>query len=199
VQLLGVSVFQSLALAVPIFSSFSRSKCPTFPVDYIWEHSVQTGVIGQRIFGKQLNDSFQAEQAFCAGVLHDIGKILLADGLPVEYAAVLKESRETHTALVEVERKHFQATHAEVGAYLLALWGLPIPLVEAVANHHHPHHCGSQELCLAGVVHVANALQHIQTVHPEVVASPVDADYLKCAGLSEHFEEWCGELAGKKD
>ena len=197
VQLLGVSVIQSLAMAVPIFSSFTRGKCPTFPIDQVWEHSVQTGVLGQRIFGQHLSESFGSEQAFCAGILHDIGKIILADGLPEEYATVLKESRETRTPLADVERKHFQATHAEVGAYLLALWGLPIPLVEAVANHHHPRHCGTQELCLAGVVHIANALEHAQTVHPEIVPSPVDADYLKFVGLEQQFESWRAEIAGK--
>jgi putative nucleotidyltransferase with HDIG domain len=197
VQLLGVSVIQSLAMAVPIFSSFNRSKCPTFPIDQVWEHSVQTGVLAQRIFGQHLSESLGTEQAFCAGILHDIGKIILADGLPEEYAAVLKESRETRTPLVEVERKHFQATHAEVGAYLLALWGLPIPLVEAVANHHHPRHCGTQELCLAGVVHMANALQHVQTVHPDMVPSPVDMEYLNFLGFTEQFEAWRAEIAAK--
>jgi HD-like signal output (HDOD) protein len=193
VQLLGVSVIQSVAMAVPIFSSFQRSKCPNFPIDQIWEHSVQTGRLGQRISGQHLHDSFLSEQAFCAGMLHDIGKIMLADGLPEEYTAVIKESCDTHTPLYEVERKHFQASHAEIGGYLLALWGLPIPLVEAVANHHHPRRCGTRELCLAGVVHTANALEHAQTDHSEIAAHPVDADYLKFVGLGRQFEIWRAE------
>jgi putative nucleotidyltransferase with HDIG domain len=197
VQLLGVGIIQSLAMAVPIFSSFSRGKCPSFPIDYVWEHSVQTGVLGRQICSQQMDDSYLSEQVFCAGLLHDIGKIILADGLPEEYDAVLKESRDTRTPLLEVERKHFQATHAEVGAYLLALWGLPIPLVEAVANHHHPRRCCSHELCLAGMVHMANALQHAQTDNPEMITSPVDADYLKYVGLSQQFELWRTELPGK--
>jgi HD-like signal output (HDOD) protein len=197
VQLLGVSVIQSLAMAVPIFSAFRRDKCPNFPIDQIWDHSVQTGVLGRRIFSQRVNDSHLAEQAFCAGILHDLGKIILADGLPEEYAIVLKQSRDTNTPLFEAERKQFHATHAEVGAYLLALWGLPIPLVEAVANHHHPHRCGTQELCLAGVVHIANALQHAQATHPEIVASPVDAEYLKQMNLDKAFEIWRAELPGK--
>jgi putative nucleotidyltransferase with HDIG domain len=197
VQLLGVGVIQSVAMAVPIFSAFRRSKFPNFPIDQIREHSVQTGVLGQRIAAHHLNDSYLAEQAFCAGMLHDIGKLILADGLPEEYAAVLKESCDTRTPPFEVERKHFQASHAEIGAYLLALWGLPIPLVEAVANHHHPRRCGTHDLCLAGVVHTANALEHAQTVHSEIVAQPVDADYLKFVGLGGQFETWRAELSAR--
>ena len=195
VQLLGVGVIQSLAMAVPIFSSFSRGKCPSFPLDQVWEHSIQAAVIGRRIASTHLDDSFLAEQAFCAGVLHDLGKIILADGLPDAYTVVLEEARKTHTPLHLVERKHFDTTHAEVGAYLLALWGLPIPLVEGVANHHAPRRCGVESVCLAGVVHIANCLQHAQSAHPELVPSPADMDYLKSVGLEQQYADWRVEFA----
>jgi HD-like signal output (HDOD) protein len=194
VQLLGVGIIQSLALAVPLFSSFSRQKCPNFPIDQIWSHSTQTGKLAHWILDAQLHNAYLAEQAFCAGLLHDVGKIILAAGLPDEYSAVLREFQTAGAPLIEVERKYFQATHAEVGAYLLALWGLPIPLVEAVACHHHPRHCGTHELCLAGAVHIANALQHSQADHPDMAASPVDAAYLKQVNLEQQFEIWRKEL-----
>jgi len=143
-----------------------------------------------------LNDSLLAEHAFCAGVLHDTGKIIFANSLPDEYAAVLKETRETGAQLCEVERKYFQATHADMGGYLLALWGLPVPLVEAVANHHRPLRCGTQ-LCLAGLVHMANALQHSRATPPEAGGGPVDQDYLKAASLGREFEAWRAKLAAE--
>jgi HD-like signal output (HDOD) protein len=195
VQLLGVSVIQSLAMAVPIFAAFSRTKCPGFPIDQLWEHALQTALLARRIARHHLDDSFLGEQAFCAGMLHDLGKLILADGLPAEYGAILQESRDTQTPLFQVERKHFQATHAEVGAYLLALWGLPMPLVEAVANHHQPRRCALQEPCLAGVVHFANALQHLENPQPQVVPTPVDAEYLKYLDLEQQFQAWRVELS----
>jgi putative nucleotidyltransferase with HDIG domain len=194
VQLLGVTVIQSLAMAVPIFSAFRRERCPEFPLDQIWEHSVQTALLARQIGSEHSLDPHMAEQAFCAGILHDLGKIILADGLPEEYSALLREARETNTPLIEVERKHLNATHAEVGAYLLALWGLPIPLVEAVANHHHPRRCGTEELCLAGIVHLANVLQHAESHHADMANSPVDMDYLQHLGLEKQFELWRAEL-----
>jgi putative nucleotidyltransferase with HDIG domain len=195
IQLLGVSVLQSVAMAVPIFSSFSRDNCPKFPIDYIWEHSLQVGVLGRKIAVQSADDHFVPEQAFCAGLLHDIGKIILANGLPAEYTAVMEESSSRRAPLSEVEQEHFSASHAEVGAYLLALWGLPIPLVEAVANHHQPRRCGTDNLCLAGVVHIADALRHGQGTPAGIIPGSFDSDYVKFIGFERQLETWRLDLS----
>jgi HD-like signal output (HDOD) protein len=190
VQLLGVSVIHSLAMAVPLFTAFDRTKCPGFHIDQVWEHSAEVAAIARRIYNQHLDDSHRAEQAFAAGIMHDIGKLILAEKLPEQYEAIIAESKASNTELFKVERKHLNATHAEVGAYLLALWGLPVPLIEAVACHHIPRRCCSATLCLAGVIHIADALQHSQGLHSELVASPVDTEYLKFIGLDSHYETW---------
>jgi HD-like signal output (HDOD) protein len=197
VQLLGVSVIQSLALATPLYSSFEQKKCPGFPLEQVWEHSAQVASLGRKLYRQHMDDPQLAEQAFAAGILHDLGKLILADSLGAEYSEVLKEARATGSPLYLVEQKKLHTTHAEVGAYLLAIWGLPIPLVEAVACHHQPRRCGTRELCLAGVVHLANALQHSQAIHPEMIPSPVDTDYLKQVGLDQQFKIWRAELLGR--
>ncbi len=195
VQLLGVSIIQSLALATPLYSSFDQRKCPGFPLEQIWDHSAEVAVLGRTLFRRHMDDPQLAEQAFAAGIMHDLGKLILADSLGEEYSAVLKESCVTRTPLHLVEQKYLNTTHAEVGAYLLAIWGLPIPLVEAVACHHHPHRTGTKEVCLPGIIHIADALQHTQPGHPDMVPTPPDADYLKLVHLNEHFEMWQQELA----
>ena len=197
VQFLGAGIIQSLALTTPIFASFVSIKCPNFSIDATWSHSIQTAALSRWIFKSLLHDSLVTEQAFCAGILHDIGKIILAESLPAEYSAAINESRTTRTPLLEIEQKNFQATHAEVGAYLLALWGLPIPLVEAVACHHHPRRCGKDELCLAGGVHLANALHHSQSPQTDQITNSVDTAYLKHIKLDQQFETWRRELTGE--
>ncbi|MDR3456217.1 MAG: response regulator [Verrucomicrobiae bacterium] len=194
VQMLGVSVIHSLAMAVPLFTAFDRAKCPGFHIDQVWEHSAEVAVIARRIYNEHLDDSHRAEQSFAAGVMHDIGKLILADKLPGQYDAIIAESKATRTELYKVERKHLNVTHADVGAYLLALWGLPVPLIEALACHHAPRRCCSNTLCLAGVIHIADALQHSQGLHPDLVPNPVDTEYLKQTGLDAHYESWRGDL-----
>ena len=195
VQLLGVSIIQSLALTTPLYSSFDQKKCPSFPLEQIWEHSAQVATLGRKLFRQHMDDPQLAEQAFAAGILHDLGKLILADSLGLEYDAVLKESRATNTPLHLIEQQKLNTTHAEVGAYLLAIWGLPIPLVEAVACHHFPERCGTREICLSGIIHIANALQHTQPGNTETIATPPNLDYLKSIHLDEHFELWQQELA----
>jgi putative nucleotidyltransferase with HDIG domain len=199
VQMLGIGVIQSLSMAVPLFTAFDRKKCPGFHIDQVWDHSAEVAALARRIYNDHLDDSHRAEQAFAAGILHDVGKIILADNLPEQYNAVIAESRATRTPLFEVARKHFNATHAEVGAYLLALWGLPVPLVEAVACHHAPRRCCPSTLCLAGVIHIADALQHAQGLHPDLVPNPVDAEYLQHTGLDAHYESWRKNLNRRPD
>jgi len=190
VQMLGIGVIQSLALALPLFTSFDRKKCPGFNIDQMWEHSAEVAALGRRIYNDHLDDSHRAEQAFAAGILHDVGKLILAENLPDQYSAIIAEAKTKHEELHVVEHRHLNATHAEVGAYLLAIWGLPVPLVEAVACHHTPRRCCSSTLCLAGVIHIADAVQHTQGLHHDLIPTPVDEQYLKDTGLDTHYENW---------
>jgi putative nucleotidyltransferase with HDIG domain len=197
VQMLGVGVIQSLALAVPLFTAFDRKKCPSFHIDQVWEHSAAVASIARKIYHEHLDDSHRAEQAFAAGILHDVGKLILAEKLSEQYEGIIAESKDTRTELFKVEKKYLDATHAEVGAYLLALWGLPVPLIEAVAAHHAPRRCVASTLCLAGVIHIADALQHTQALHPALMPNHVDAEYLKHTGLEAHFEQWRKNLGAR--
>ena len=194
VQFLGVGVIQSLALAIPLFNGFDRRKCPAFPLDQIWNHSVQTGVIARRLAREQSETSPLAEQAFTAGLLHDIGKLILADSLPKEYGAILAEARERSEPLMLAEKRGFEATHAEVGGYLLALWGLPFPMVEAVAHHHEPGRAQGAGFDLTGIIHVANTLQHERAKQPDLVSSPIDLDYIQNTGMASQLENWRSAL-----
>jgi putative nucleotidyltransferase with HDIG domain len=190
VQLLGVGVIQSLALAVPLFTAFDQSKCPTFPLEQVWDHSAHTGALARRIASEFLEDYQMAEQAFAAGVLHDIGKLILADGMPEEYAAILAAARARTKPLFVVEREVLGASHADIGAYLLTLWSLPLPLVEAVAHHHEPGRARTTEFNLIGVIHVANSLQREAAGNASIGPSPMDERFLEAMGVTGHLDCW---------
>jgi putative nucleotidyltransferase with HDIG domain len=91
-----------------------------------------------RIARKLFTDKRAAELAETAALLHDVGKLVLESRLPHEYAENLQAAKREGLPLEVIERMRFSVTHAEVGAYLLGLWGLPHEIIEAVGKHHAP-------------------------------------------------------------
>jgi HD-like signal output (HDOD) protein len=100
--------------------------------------------------------------------------------------------------LYVVEEELIGVSHAEVGAYLLSLWGLPYPLVEAVAHHHHPGRVPHDKLGVIPFVYLANLLAHRQEKEAgesaELVTQEIDMEVVAQAGLTEQLEAWQSKL-----
>lgn len=180
VSYLGLSTVRTLALSLAVFKPFSGQPGACQLVESHQHHAVLTARLAAGI----AND----EDAFLAGMLHDIGKLVLAVCRPGYSArideAAPREQRITHQA----ERGEMGFSHAEVGAYLLSLWGLPYPAVEAAAFHHAPSSAGSG-WSLAGAVHVADALLH--EIQPSGAwTAELDLGYLEHAGVASCLSEW---------
>ena len=94
-----------------------------------------------------------------AGLLHDIGLLVLSTNFPEQYSEVLANLRHDRLSVCDAERAVFKASHEDVGAYLLGLWGVSDAIVEAVAFHHHPGERFQDGFSLLAAVHVANALE----------------------------------------
>ncbi|MFO0746956.1 MAG: response regulator [Myxococcota bacterium] len=132
VSFLGVEVLRGLALSAGIFASaIELSDIGGFSLEDAQVHALQTALLARELAPRELR-----EEAFTAGLVHDIGKVVLAMGAPSRLEAALTRARQGNTFLHEAEMELFGTTHAEVGAYLLGMWGLPCSIVEAVAFHH---------------------------------------------------------------
>jgi HD-like signal output (HDOD) protein len=117
-------------------------------------------------------------------MLHDMGKLMLADSLPEEYAEALTLAKTKGIPLPEAELEVFGATHAGLAAYLLGLWGLPAAIVEAVAFHHSPEKSDLKKCSALTAVHVANALI------TEKGETDLNLDYLTKIGVASRLDEW---------
>jgi HD-like signal output (HDOD) protein len=135
---LGVDTLQTLVLTVHLFSEFEGARNSGFSLDALSRHSLRTALACKAIARHERANRQFTDMAFCAGMLHDAGKLILAQNFPVPYARILevaaKESRPVH----QVEQRVLGATHGDIGGLLLGLWGLPAPVVEAIALHHKP-------------------------------------------------------------
>ncbi len=138
VALLGLNILRPLVLTAHLFSYYKSTKIEGLSLESMMLHGVAVGTAARAILQQEQMPMVQADNGFLAGTLHDIGKLIFAANLGEEYVSVLRDARDRKVALHIAEESAFGATHAEVGGYLLGLWGLPAEIVEAVTFHHHP-------------------------------------------------------------
>ncbi|MEQ1795584.1 MAG: HDOD domain-containing protein, partial [Nitrospira sp.] len=123
--------------------------------------------------------------------LHDIGLLLLASNMPEDYKRVLALQKEKALLDWQAEQDVFGVTHAEVGAYLLSLWGVGEAIVESVAFHHRPSACGDVAFSPLTAVHVANAIAESEnSAGGESRPVQIDEAYLTKLGKLERLAAW---------
>jgi putative nucleotidyltransferase with HDIG domain len=191
VSYMGMQLLQNLVLSAEVFHVFEVTKpVKGFSFEEVHMHSQLVAKIAGRIPAA----AHIHGPAIIAGLLHDVGKLVLATRSPDHFARALRGAREDGVPVYTAEEALIGISHAEVGAYLLALWGLPSPVVEAVAHHHHPERVPDDALDAVGIVHISNALANEYPVTPPAGAplsyQPISTEYAERAGVSEQIAAW---------
>lgn len=190
VTLLGLEVIRTLVLSIHIFEQFDQGRQEGVSLEELWTHSIRTGILAKGIAKEEGQGPSVMDDAFTAGLLHDLGKPLLAVNFPHRYREVVEAVRCRKVQAWEVEQQVWGTTHSVVGAYLLRLWGLPDPIVEAVAFHH----CATERVesvfspLLA--VSVANALEQGPRVGEDLSGLQPLKNHLERLGMGDRFVRW---------
>jgi HD-like signal output (HDOD) protein len=188
---LGLDVLRQLVLTVEVFQAFTPpAAVPGFRLDLLESHSRLAALIAARLPAPKAIASAVPVSA----LLHDVGELVLAAKLPGEFEWSIQTAAKEQRPICDVEAEQIGASHAEVGAYLLGLWGLPVAVVDAVLFHHRPGRVGgAPEFDVATAVHVADFLAHlvqpaaaIQGIAPPALA----ADHLEALGMTERMPQW---------
>lgn len=187
---LGLDTLRSLVLSIDVFSQFNSAPIPGFSLPALWKRSLETAAAAKAIAQLEDADRKLVDEAFVAGLLHDTGQIVLAANYPDRYAEVLKLIQQDGLEECEAERRVFGADHADVGGYLLGLWGLPVPVVEAIAFHHRPSGAAEKNFSPLTAVHVANALVLGSGAAASSPDLRLDTDYLAALGLAPRTAVW---------
>ena len=191
VQQLGMNTVRSLALSAHVFEKFEKRPAKNFSAKTLWEHLMATALLARKIMELEGGSEADIEDAYTAGMLHDIGKLMLADNLPGEFQNAMVAAAKRKIPLHVAEQEIFSANHAGIAAYLLGLWGLSAPIVEAVALHHTPEKTELLEPSPLMAVHVANALAVTKPNGkiPELT-KPLNLEYLAQLGMADRVEAW---------
>ena len=188
VSFLGMGSIRALTLAEGAFSSFEPSKhFSVADMERMQSHGMLVGEIARVISP----DSKVAEQAQLAGVLHNIGNLILALHWTEDFAHC-QQSLGVGMDLLQSELECYGTTHGRVGAYLLGSWGLPLRVTEAVAFHHDPSRVEHDEFSALTAVHVADALMDELLESDQDGAQPcrLDEVYLERLGLTHLLPQW---------
>ena len=189
VSLIGLDTVRTLALTIHVFSRFGGTAAIAAQVMALWEHSVRVAALAQRIAAAECGQKAMAEECFAAGLLHDLGKVILIGERAREYADIRK--RIEAAAIVDIEEletEYLGCSHAQLGAYLMSIWGLPSSLVHAVAFHHRPAQAIESQFSALTAVHCADVLAHeTRSGVPQIAA---DLEYLAKLNMADRMEKW---------
>ena len=157
VTLLGFATLKNTLLSVAVFDLFRLQQATGFDMPGLWKHSVATAT-ASKLVAKRVRFP-NAEKVWTAGLLHDIGKIIIARYLPASLLKVVAAVQTDGLAIYDAELKILGLPHPAFGGWVLDRWGLPTPLVEAVEFHHHPTRA-PYSFDMAAIVYLGNILAH---------------------------------------
>ena len=188
VSCLGTTVLHDLVLTLDVFRPFQANEFVSENyLEKFHEHARLTARIAAAIAQQEHLPPSMALAAW----LHDVGKLVIAERTPEHFARALAQAEGEGRPLFEVEEQLTQISHADVGGYLLSLWGLPDSVVAAVAHHHHPQSVVQEQFDATTVVYAANLLATERDTAEKGGASPAfDMEYLSFCGAADHLDRW---------
>ncbi|MEW5875793.1 MAG: response regulator [Candidatus Zixiibacteriota bacterium] len=189
VTYLGVETMKMLALTARMFMMADDARVAGFS----WDNLQQRAVLGARLAGRLIPDSLTRSSAFTAALLRDLGQIVLAITNPQVFSEAQRRLAAGDALRHQTEAAQLGFHHGQVGAYLLGLWGLPFPIVIAVAYCHTPAEMDATGGAdVLATVHIADAL--IDEALSRDLQSPpesrLDPVFVEALGLSSRIPSW---------
>lgn len=182
VIMLGTDVVKSLVMSLELFSRLGGDCVAPGRAERLMGDSIVASRMAQEVAEIGGGDRTLQDDCFAAGLLHNIGELVLMSKLSSRYRTVLGVAASENISVLAAELKVLGTSHAEIGAYLLASWGLPVQVIEAVAWHHRPSKSPIRRFGTLVAVHIADC-----------VSSAADNDRLKdCVILDQDFMNQCG-------
>ena len=185
VQMIGLDLVRAIAGGLQIFKFYDSEKYPGMHLGELWKHSLKVAFVARTLSELEGLPVRMCSEAFTIGLLHDVGKLILATNAPDEFRIVSEKAKQENKPPHEVEIELFGSSHAQIGAYLLRLWGLPDSIVTAVESHHSVTRSDYKMFSPFFMLHMAQCLtrpaEELPDWHNQFAAE---------FGLTEKLESW---------
>ena len=188
VSILGLNTIKSLVLGIDVFAGYRGLRNLPISVDALWLHSVLVSNLSYLIARSLKLGAAEQEEARVSGILHDVGKLLQLH-IPDFFQRVVPDAQ----GLISVQSEYtaLGTSHAEMGGYLLGIWGLPNSIVEVVTFHHKPADLLIQKPGLVTALHLANGLLNMwKHAGCEQFEDFIDLNYLEQIGVADYLQDW---------
>ena len=189
VVILGFDEVERLALAISVINMFGRDPVSARALKMLWRHSLACSVVAGCIESRLRAKKPQIAGAHVAGLLHDIGKAVIAQQFPDAMSSVLRLIEEDGYSHTDAEREILDGyTHCDIGAWLAKRWALPPAIVESIELHHSPSAIPDPRL-MTHAAHVADALCNRVGIRSTNANAPcyVEAASAEAVGLTPEF------------
>ncbi|MFZ6722775.1 HDOD domain-containing protein [Undibacterium sp. Ji49W] len=201
ISLLGLSTVKQIVMTAALSGCFPENNCRGFSHKEFWRHSNAVAIVA-KILARRLN--FNTDVAFTAGLLHDIGALVLATSYTEAYEAVLAHRQEHPETQYETEKSLIDIDHAAIGEALAIQWNFSEMMIKAISGHHQPEKPGLG--FLATIIHVADGIAHALRVTttpdlapPEITGQSWESLGLDQASLDEVLNEATTEFEKLQD
>lgn len=201
-MLLGFNTVRNIVISIDVINALKiNKKIKGLDINAFWSHAIGVAVISRHL-DQQTGNNYR-EDVFTAGIIHDIGKIVMAHYFSDQFQAMWETMRREQLNFREAEHRHFPLNHAEIGAQLAKQWHLPEPMPSVIRRHHTNAKNGSINN-LVHIVHAADALSHvyledssptgdwpINTVARQLLRHQIKSAEQWVPGLKEDIKEAC--------
>lgn len=189
VQMLGLAMVRILALGLHTFTAYNRRAGKAAAPPDLWDHSLRVATNARRIARAHRFPHVTCERAFLAGLLHDVGRIVVHASAPRECAEVTQLARQCEIPSVIAEAQRFAATYADIGAYLLALWGIDEETTAIVQHQERLDSFTGEDASAVAAVHVAHSMDAADSI-----SYPLQLKELAALGFAD-ADQWIDRAA----
>jgi putative nucleotidyltransferase with HDIG domain len=190
VNLLGLDIVKGFVLSSGIFKQYENSSGVCLQIDALWQHSLKSANIVRQIAKRERLEKDIEEASFIASLLHDVGKIIIASNFPNEHKEICDRTESDGMPGWHAEQMVLGVSHAEIGAYLLGLWGLPLTIIKAVQEHHRPNADEHTQIDQTVLVYVANAIEKACLTPSGDPIADLNAEFVARLHLGKSIAEW---------
>ncbi len=180
---LGMGMVRNIAVSLSIYEAFADlDTLEDFSLARFWQHAISVSIIAKHLAAAA--DYEEPEEAFIAGLLHDVGQLHMIKLSPDNFKKIV-EAAQSGTTLLAAERKYWSKDHASTGAELLQAYHFPQGIIDAVCYHHHPEDEIEHSLPLVRIVYLANRLAHQAEESVAIVPEPMEKSVRKLLSINK--------------